>query len=96
MDIHSQLSSLDGTYQNNNVCNTTTEVMKFVFRFQTCVCANRFLVQEGIHEKFVEALKRAVESLKVGDGFDVDVTQGPLINEDAVQKVCAGYCWSKG
>ncbi|KAI0212420.1 Succinate-semialdehyde dehydrogenase, mitochondrial [Lamellibrachia satsuma] len=53
---------------------------------QTCVCANRFLVQEGIHEKFVEALKRAVESLKMGDGFDVDVTQGPLINEDAVQK----------
>ncbi|KAI0212417.1 Succinate-semialdehyde dehydrogenase, mitochondrial [Lamellibrachia satsuma] len=53
---------------------------------QTCVCANRLLVQAGIYEKFVEALKVAVESLKVGDGLDVDVTQGPLINEEAVRK----------
>ncbi|KAK2190191.1 hypothetical protein NP493_87g05003 [Ridgeia piscesae] len=54
---------------------------------QTCVCANRFLVQEGIYEKFIKALKQAVEAQKVGDGFDADVTQGPLINEDAVRKV---------
>ena len=46
------------------------------------------LVQEGIHDKFVDAFKHAVESLTVGDGFDIEVTQGPLINEAAVQKVC--------
>jgi len=45
-------------------------------------------VQEGIYEKFIKALKQAVEAQKVGDGFDADVTQGPLINEDAVRKVC--------
>ena len=46
------------------------------------------LVQEGIYDKFVDAFKHAVESLTVGDGFDTEVTQGPLINEAAVRKVC--------
>lgn len=56
--------------------------------FQTCVCANRFLVQRGIHDKFVEKFAKAIESeLRVGSGFDAKTTQGPLINEKAVEKV---------
>jgi succinate-semialdehyde dehydrogenase/glutarate-semialdehyde dehydrogenase len=54
---------------------------------QTCVCVNRILVQEGIYDAFVGRLLKAVEGLKVGDGFDSDVTIGPLINEAAVKKV---------
>ena len=54
---------------------------------QTCVCANRILVQDGVYEAFAEKLKAAVEALKVGDGMEPGVTQGPLINEDAVKKV---------
>ncbi|MCV6590333.1 MAG: NAD-dependent succinate-semialdehyde dehydrogenase [Marinobacterium sp.] len=54
---------------------------------QTCVCTNRFLVQDGIYDQFVEKLTAAVAELKVGNGMDSDVTQGPLINEAAVAKV---------
>ncbi|XP_067147014.1 succinate-semialdehyde dehydrogenase, mitochondrial isoform X2 [Apteryx mantelli] len=55
---------------------------------QTCVCTNRFLVQKGIHDKFVEKFAKAIESkLHVGNGFDAKTTQGPLINEKAVEKV---------
>ena len=54
---------------------------------QTCVCANRFLVQEGIYDVFAERLTRAVEGLKVGPGLDDGVTQGPLIDMQAVVKV---------
>jgi len=54
---------------------------------QTCVCANRLLVQEGIPDKFMENLLAAVKKLKVGDGFAEGVEQGPLINMDAVEKV---------
>ena len=54
---------------------------------QTCVCANRLLVQEGIHDRFVEALVRAVSKLHVGSGFEPDVNLGPLINAKAVDKV---------
>ncbi|MCP3669253.1 MAG: NADP-dependent succinate-semialdehyde dehydrogenase [Gammaproteobacteria bacterium] len=54
---------------------------------QTCVCANRFLVQEGVYDEFAERLAVAVAEMKVGDGMEEGVTQGPLINEDAVQKV---------
>ncbi|KAK1372394.1 Succinate-semialdehyde dehydrogenase [Heracleum sosnowskyi] len=60
---------------------------KFRNSGQTCVCANRILVQEGIYDKFVSALSVAVKNLKVGDGFGEGVVQGPLINEAAVQKV---------
>ena len=45
-------------------------------------------MQEGIHDKLVEALTKAVLKLKVGDGFAADTTQGPLINQRAVDKVC--------
>jgi succinate-semialdehyde dehydrogenase/glutarate-semialdehyde dehydrogenase len=54
---------------------------------QTCVCANRLLVQDGVYEAFAAKLKAAVEALKVGDGMEPGVTQGPLINAAAVQKV---------
>lgn len=54
---------------------------------QTCVCTNRFLVQDGIYDAFAEKLKTAVEKLKVGNGMDDGVTIGPLINSAAVEKV---------
>jgi succinate-semialdehyde dehydrogenase/glutarate-semialdehyde dehydrogenase len=54
---------------------------------QTCVCTNRFLVQDGIHDRFVEALAERVQALKVGPGIDPEVQQGPLINTAAVAKV---------
>ncbi|EXB51247.1 Succinate-semialdehyde dehydrogenase [Morus notabilis] len=60
---------------------------KFRNTGQTCVCANRILVQEGIYEKFANAFSKAVQNLQVGDGFSDGVAQGPLINEAAVQKV---------
>ena len=54
---------------------------------QTCVCTNRFLVQEGVYDQFVEKLTAAVEGLKVGNGMDSGVTQGPLINAAAIDKI---------
>jgi succinate-semialdehyde dehydrogenase / glutarate-semialdehyde dehydrogenase len=54
---------------------------------QTCVCANRLLVQDGIYDAFVERLGRAVAELRVGSGLDEGVQQGPLINDAAVEKV---------
>lgn len=54
---------------------------------QTCVCANRILVQSGIHDAFVAALSKRVDALKVGPG-DADGTDvGPMINEAAIQKI---------
>jgi len=60
---------------------------KFRVSGQTCVCANRIFVQEGVHDKLVAALTKAVLSLKVGNGFTADTTQGPLINQRAIDKV---------
>jgi succinate-semialdehyde dehydrogenase/glutarate-semialdehyde dehydrogenase len=54
---------------------------------QTCVCANRLYVQDGVYEQFAEKLVAAVGKLKVGNGQDDGVTQGPLIEEKAVLKV---------
>jgi succinate-semialdehyde dehydrogenase/glutarate-semialdehyde dehydrogenase len=56
---------------------------------QTCVCANRLLIQDGIYDDFAARLKTAVEALKVGNGMEEGVTQGPLINASAVKKVQA-------
>lgn len=56
---------------------------------QTCVCANRILVQEGVFEAFTEKLVAAVKGLKVGNGAEEGVTVGPLINDDAFDKVSA-------
>jgi succinate-semialdehyde dehydrogenase/glutarate-semialdehyde dehydrogenase len=54
---------------------------------QTCVCANRFLVQDGIYDAFAERMAAAVNDLKVGNGLDDGVQQGPLIDVNAVEKV---------
>ena len=54
---------------------------------QTCVCANRILVQDGVYDAFAARLKAAVEAMKVGNGMEPGVSQGPLINPDAVKKV---------
>jgi succinate-semialdehyde dehydrogenase/glutarate-semialdehyde dehydrogenase len=54
---------------------------------QTCVCANRLLVQDGVYDAFAAKLAEAVGALKVGPGLAGDSQQGPLINEEAVQKV---------
>ena len=55
---------------------------------QTCVCTNRFLVQDGIYDEFARRLTKAVrDQLKVGNGLEDGVAQGPLINEAAVDKV---------
>jgi succinate-semialdehyde dehydrogenase/glutarate-semialdehyde dehydrogenase len=54
---------------------------------QTCVCANRFLVQASVYDDFAARLGRAVDRLKAGSGFEEGVTQGPLIDMKAVEKV---------
>jgi succinate-semialdehyde dehydrogenase/glutarate-semialdehyde dehydrogenase len=60
---------------------------KFRNAGQTCVCANRILVQDGIHDAFVERFARETQALRVGDGFDEAVEQGPLIDDRALTKV---------
>ena len=62
-------------------------ICKFRNAGQTCVCANRILVQENIYDKFITRLKEAAESLVIGDGKNDDVTIGPLINEKAANDV---------
>ncbi|GHD68069.1 NADP-dependent succinate-semialdehyde dehydrogenase [Jeongeupia chitinilytica] len=54
---------------------------------QTCVCANRLYVQAGVYDAFADRLAAAVAKLKVGNGTEPGVTQGPLIDENAVRKV---------
>ena len=54
---------------------------------QTCVCANRIYVQDGVYDSFASKLVEAVRKLEVGNGADDGVTQGPLIEEKAVVKV---------
>lgn len=60
---------------------------KFRNAGQTCVCANRFYVQDGIHDAFVKRFTEEIEALTVGDGASEDVKIGPLINEVGMAKV---------
>ena len=60
---------------------------KFRNTGQTCVCANRILVQDGVYDAFAEKLSAAVRSLKVGPGTEEGVSQGPLIDKSALDKV---------
>ncbi|ANF81253.1 succinate-semialdehyde dehydrogenase (NADP(+)) [Acinetobacter sp. NCu2D-2] len=60
---------------------------KFRNSGQTCVCTNRILVQENIHDAFVEKLSKAVQALKVAPAFEEGAEQGPLINEKSVEKI---------
>ncbi|OZI48591.1 NAD-dependent succinate-semialdehyde dehydrogenase [Bordetella genomosp. 4] len=60
---------------------------KFRNAGQTCVCANRIFVQDGIYDAFAERLKQAVLALKVGDGLQDSIDLGPLIDQAAIDKV---------
>ncbi|WP_016855948.1 NAD-dependent succinate-semialdehyde dehydrogenase [Halomonas smyrnensis] len=60
---------------------------KFRNAGQTCVCTNRFLVQDGVYDAFIEKLAARMAELKVGNGLEEGVLQGPLINAAAVDKV---------
>lgn len=60
---------------------------KFRNAGQTCVCVNRFLVQDGIHEAFVRKMSDAIQALRVGPGAEPGVDIGPLINAAALRKV---------
>jgi succinate-semialdehyde dehydrogenase/glutarate-semialdehyde dehydrogenase len=62
-------------------------ISKFRNNGQTCVCANRIYVQAGVYDAFAEKLSVAVAKLSVGDGLKEGITTGPLINQDAVEKV---------
>ncbi|CAL74000.1 Succinate-semialdehyde dehydrogenase [NADP+] (SSDH) [Bradyrhizobium sp. ORS 278] len=62
-------------------------VSKYRNMGQTCVCANRLYAQDGIYDAFVDKLAAKVAAMKIGEGTEAGVTQGPLINEDAVEKV---------
>jgi succinate-semialdehyde dehydrogenase/glutarate-semialdehyde dehydrogenase len=54
---------------------------------QTCVCTNRIYVQEGVYARFLEKFSAKVAQLKVGNGFDEGVAQGPLIDDAAIEKL---------
>lgn len=59
-------------------------ICKFRNAGQTCICANRILVQEGIYDAFVKEFTSLTEAMKVGNGLDAGVTLGPLIRSDAL------------
>ncbi|MHA6264749.1 NAD-dependent succinate-semialdehyde dehydrogenase [Arenibacterium sp. CAU 1754] len=73
-------ADLDAAVEGAMIC-------KFRNNGQTCVCANRIYVQAGVYDAFAEKLTAAVKKLNVGDGLTPGVTTGPLINDDAVEKV---------
>ncbi len=54
---------------------------------QTCVCANRLYVQDGVYDAFVAKLAAKVKTIKVGNGFEAGVTQGPMIDDQALAKI---------
>jgi succinate-semialdehyde dehydrogenase/glutarate-semialdehyde dehydrogenase len=62
-------------------------VSKYRNAGQTCVCTNRFYIQAGVYDAFAEKLVAAVQELKVGNGFEPGVLQGPLIDQAAVAKI---------
>ena len=62
-------------------------VSKYRNAGQTCVCANRFYVQDGVYDRFVAQLAERSQTIKVGSGFEPGVTQGPLIDDQAIAKV---------
>ncbi|MBT8079919.1 MAG: NAD-dependent succinate-semialdehyde dehydrogenase [Gammaproteobacteria bacterium] len=75
-------ADLDAAVQGAIIC-------KFRNAGQTCVCANRILVQDSVYDEFTERLMAATASLKMGDGFTEGVSVGPLINEGAANDVMA-------
>ena len=73
-------ADLDAAVEGAMIC-------KFRNNGQTCVCANRIYVQAGVYDAFAEKLAAALAKQKVGDGLAEGTTLGPLINDDAVEKV---------
>jgi len=75
-------------FEDADVTHAAKQALLSKFRNsgQTCVCANRIYVQDSVWDSFAEALCAEVAAIKVGDGLDPAVTQGPMINEAAVQK----------
>ena len=61
--------------------------IKFYNSGQTCICANRLLVQDGIYDAFINKLQAALSKLHLGNGLNPETTHGPLINEKAIHKV---------
>ena len=78
-------------FDDANLDSAVQGAMQSKFRNagQTCVCANRFYAQAGIYDAFVAKLAEKMRSLQVGNGFDANTTQGPLIDNAALQKVQA-------
>ncbi len=62
-------------------------VSKYRNAGQTCVCANRFYVQSGVYDQFVEKLAAKAGAIKVGNGFEAGINQGPMIDDQAIVKV---------
>jgi succinate-semialdehyde dehydrogenase / glutarate-semialdehyde dehydrogenase len=62
-------------------------ISKYRNNGQTCVCANRLYIQDGVYDAFAEKLKAAVGKLKIGNGLEEGTTTGPLIDDKAVAKV---------
>ena len=73
-------ADLDAAVEGAMIC-------KFRNAGQTCVCANRILVQEGVYDEFAERFAAAVREIKMGDGAEDGVTVGPLISTEAAEKV---------
>ncbi len=76
-------------FDDADLDRAVTGVMASKFRNagQTCVCANRILVQDGIYDAFAARVRDAIGALVVGDGMEEDVTIGPLIDTHALKKV---------
>ena len=60
---------------------------KFRNSGQTCICANRLLVQEGIYDRFLAKFTEAIKEFRLGDGFDAQITLGPVITEKALDSI---------
>lgn len=76
-------------FDDADIPHAVAETIKAKFRNsgQTCVCANRILVQDKVYDEFAAHLVKSLEKMAVGSGFDPDVSLGPLIDEAAVSKV---------
>ena len=76
-------------FDDANIDDAVAGAMQSKFRNtgQTCVCANRVYVQEKVYEEFCKKFVEAVSKMKVGDGLEEDVTSGPLIDENSLNKV---------
>ncbi|VEL25682.1 unnamed protein product [Protopolystoma xenopodis] len=76
-------------FESANMDTVITAIMASKFRCsgQTCVCANRVFVHSSLYHDFITRLTDAVSRLRLGDGSQPNVDQGPLINSEALKKV---------